>query len=218
MTEYYSKTRLFRIWCNMRQRCRDKNKPDYKYYGGKGVTVCKEWEESFLAFKEWAYANGYNDNLTIDRIDTNGDYEPSNCKWSTRKEQTRNRTITLRVTYNGFTKTAAEWAEEIGISEQLISERLRKGFPVERVLSGQDLRADVTKPSLRKKVVNLKDHLLFESINDAAAYYGCTPGNVSTLLKYKKTWIKLTDYLLENNIDEGEALESLFLCSKLEAK
>lgn len=141
MTEYYSKTRLFRIWCNMRQRCRDKNKPDYRYYGGKGITVCEEWDESFLSFKEWADNNGYDDTLTIDRIDVNGNYEPSNCKWATRREQAVNRTASVKITYNGVTKFASDWADDLGISSKLITERLRKGFPIEKVLARKDLRA-----------------------------------------------------------------------------
>ena len=211
MSEYYSKTRLFRIWCNMRQRCRNKNKPDYKYYGGKGITVCEEWEKSFLAFKEWADNNGYNDTLTIDRIDVNGNYEPSNCKWSMRRDQTINRTASPKITYKGTTKYAAEWADEIGISSKLITERLRKGFPIEKVFAKKDLRVGSIKTSQYKKVVNLKDSLLFKSVKDAAAYYGCHTSNVSALMKYKKTWILFSDYLSENNITEEEALKSLFL-------
>lgn len=211
MSEYYSKTRLFHIWSNMRQRCTNKNKPDYKYYGGKGVKVCKEWDESFLVFKEWADNSGYNDSLTIDRINVDGNYEPDNCRWATRKEQTRNRATTLRITHEGITKTAAEWAEEIGITDQLISERLRKGFPVEKVLSGKDLRNAAPKPSRRKKVINLKDHMLFKSLNAAAVYYGCDPSNISAQARSKKNWIKLSDYLLDNNLTEEEAVKGLFL-------
>ena len=211
MKECNSKTRLYRIWCNMRQRCRDKNKPDYKYYGGKGVTVCKEWEESFLAFKEWAENNGYEETLTIDRIDPNGDYKPTNCRWATRKEQARNRVATIRLTYNGETKTAAEWAEELGIRQQLISERLRKGFAVEKVLTEKDLRAKRSVANRRKKVVNLHDKLLFNSVNEAAEYYGCHVSNISALTKFKKTWIKFSDYVTAYNLTEEEAVKGLFL-------
>ena len=84
-------SRLYRIWRAMKTRCRNSNVPCFRYYGGRGIRVCDEWEGSFQSFAEWAIQNGYDDNLTIDRIDNDGNYEPSNCRWVTMTEQNKNK-------------------------------------------------------------------------------------------------------------------------------
>lgn len=86
----YCGTRLYRIWKGVKSRCNNKGSTDYKWYGALGVKVCPEWE-LFERFKDWAVANGYTEELTIDRIDAYGDYEPSNCRWATTAEQNMNR-------------------------------------------------------------------------------------------------------------------------------
>jgi len=88
-----TKTRLYEIWKDMRYRCNNENNQAYKYYGAKGIKVCEEWNSSYLVFREWAYSTGYSSELTIDRIDVKGNYEPSNCKWSNRQTQVRNRGV-----------------------------------------------------------------------------------------------------------------------------
>lgn len=86
-------TRLYRIWNGMKSRCSNSTHPGYSHYGGRGITVCDEWKNSSKAFFEWALANGYEDHLTIDRIDVNGNYEPSNCRWVTQRVQCSNKRI-----------------------------------------------------------------------------------------------------------------------------
>lgn len=89
----HSRDRIYRIWCSMKQRCNNSKSAWYSYYGGRGIKVCDEWNgrHSFVKFYEWAMNNGYNDELTIDRINNDGNYEPSNCHWITVKEQLKNR-------------------------------------------------------------------------------------------------------------------------------
>lgn len=83
--------RIYRIWLGMKQRCFNPKSEKYEIYGGKGVVICDEWKNSFHSFYEWAISHGYNDNLTIDRIDSDGNYEPNNCRWATYSEQNKNR-------------------------------------------------------------------------------------------------------------------------------
>lgn len=128
-------TRLYRIWGNIKSRCTNKNVRQYKDYGGKGIKVCSEWTQSFETFFHWAMANGYADDLTIDRIDVNGDYEPSNCRWATRKEQSLNRSDNHYLTYNDETKTIAEWSEITGIHRATIESRLKAGMTIEQALT-----------------------------------------------------------------------------------
>ena len=130
-----SDNRLIGIWRAMKQRCYNQNSQYYYNYGGRGIVVCNEWLHDFQAFYDWAMANGYTDNLTIDRIDVNGNYEPSNCRWATRKEQSNNTRANRLITYNGETKTVAQWAKEKHIKYATLEMRLWRGWATERALS-----------------------------------------------------------------------------------
>ena len=129
-------TRLYGIWVNMRSRCNNTKNLDYKDYGGRGIVVCEEWDSSYVAFRDWAKSNGYSDDLTIDRIDVDGNYEPSNCRWATIKEQANNRRSNKMLTFNGETHSIHMWSEILGINYNTLYNRLHKyKWSVERALT-----------------------------------------------------------------------------------
>lgn len=121
-------TRLYKIWEGMKARCNNKHDTNYSYYGGRGISICNDWANDFMAFYDWAIKNSYTDDLTIDRKDSNGNYEPSNCKWSTKSEQQRNKRNSVYVDINGTTKHLLEWADEYKIKKQTIVTRYYKGI------------------------------------------------------------------------------------------
>ena len=132
-------TRLYCIWKGIKQRCFDTKFKEYKYYGGRGIKVCNEWRTDFMAFYNWAMANGYKDALTIDRINVNGNYEPSNCRWICQKEQQNNRRNNRLITYNGETHTISEWAEIKNINANTLWQRLcRYNWGIEKTLETND--------------------------------------------------------------------------------
>lgn len=130
-----SRTRLFKCWDGMMRRVSYEKGRAYKDYGGRGITVCDEWKD-FLTFREWALNRGYSDSLTLDRINVNGNYEPTNCRWITMKDQQNNRRSNHYITYKGKTMTLMQWSEELGISHKLLSDRITsRGWSTERALS-----------------------------------------------------------------------------------
>ena len=133
--ENNKRTRLSSIYHNMKTRCTNPNYDKYSYYGGKGISICKEWYDSYEAFEKWAIENGYDDAMTIDRIDVDGDYTPENCRWVSRKAQANNRTNNHLLTYRNKTMTIAEWSEETNISESAIRQRISAGWSVDKALT-----------------------------------------------------------------------------------
>ena len=103
-------TRIYKIWKHMIRRCYSKNHSRYDEWGGRGIKVCDEWLNNPKAFYDWSMENGYRDDLSIDRIDNNGNYEPSNCRWATPKEQSNNRRSCIIITHNGETHNLKQWS------------------------------------------------------------------------------------------------------------
>lgn len=134
------KERLYNIWSKMKMRCNNTNDPEYANYGGRGISVCSEWLNDYESFREWSYSNGYDDTLSIDRIDNDKGYSPDNCRWTTMLVQSNNTRVNHLLTYKGETHTLADWGRITGINDNLIGQRLRKGFPLEKVFFCGNLR------------------------------------------------------------------------------
>ena len=126
-------TKLYNTWLRMKGRCNRPTATSYKYYGGRGISVCEEWENDFAVFRDWALANGYKEGLSIDRIDVNGNYCPENCRWITMKEQQKNKRNVNPITWNGETHTIPEWAEITGIGYGVLYKRIKEGKPLDEV-------------------------------------------------------------------------------------
>jgi len=129
-----ARTRIYKIWRSMKVRTDIKMAHKYKDYSGRGITIANEWLD-FEVFYKWAIKAGYKDNLTIDRIDVNGNYEPSNCRWATMIEQGRNKRNNHRIIVNGESLTVSEIIERTGLSKSCVEARVRRNYPIEKVLA-----------------------------------------------------------------------------------
>lgn len=121
----------------MKQRCYDENASEFKRYGKRGIRVSDLWINDYKAFKKWSLQNGYSDSLSIDRINVDGNYEPSNCKWSTPKEQANNRRNSLFVEYKGKRQTLAQWSEDLNIPYSCLYGRFINGWEMEDMFNGR---------------------------------------------------------------------------------
>lgn len=133
-THRMTKTRLYREWRTMRDRCNNPRNISYPNYGGKGIKVCNEWNCSFESYRDWALSHGYDDSLTIERNNINDDYKPSNCRWATYKEQGNNKSTNVFIEKNGVIHTLSEWSELLNIRYNTIIWRKTQGWPEEHWL------------------------------------------------------------------------------------
>lgn len=125
-THNKSNTNLYRRYLKIKDRCYNNKCKAYKNYGGRGIKMCEEWSNNFLSFYDWAINNGYEQNLTIERIDVNGDYCPENCKWITLAEQCKNKRSNIVITFNNKTQILADWARELNLNPETIRNRMKK--------------------------------------------------------------------------------------------
>ena len=129
--------KLYHVWRNMRDRCTREKHRSYALYGGRGITVCDEWnnkQSGYSAFRQWSCENGYKEGLTIDRIENDKEYSPTNCRWATRKQQANNTHNNRVITYNGLTKTLSEWGTFTGLGWARIQQRLDDDWSIESAL------------------------------------------------------------------------------------
>lgn len=134
-------TRIHDEWRAMKRRCYTKSHIEFPRYGGRGITVCDEWLHDFQAFYDWAMANGYRDDLTLDRKNANGNYEPLNCRWATQKEQQNNRRNNHYITYNGETLTARQFAEKHNMNYSTLITRLNRGWDIEKIVNKHKMQS-----------------------------------------------------------------------------
>lgn len=158
-----SKSKLYRVFNSMKQRCYNKNNEKYKNYGGRGIIICDEWLQDRKTFFDWAFENGYNDTLTIDRINVNGNYEPNNCRFVTNNEQMWNRTDTLYVTYKDKSYCMSYILRELGLLQHMsaIKKRMRSGYTFEEAIQ---------KPFDRRMMIEYNG--MSKSIDEWAKIYG----------------------------------------------
>lgn len=151
ITHNMSKTRMYHIWSMMRRRCNDPKNHAYINYGGRGITVCDEWNGSFEPFMDWALSHGYDDNLTIDRIDNDGNYCPDNCRWVKPEEQAQNRRRNWKIEHQGKTKNLKQWCDELNLDYKRTHNRLNQlGMTFEKAISMPVMAQKRNKEAKRK--------------------------------------------------------------------
>lgn len=133
-THHLSGDKLYTVWKNMKTRCYNSQYWNYPNYGGRGITICEEWLKDFSSFYSWALSSGYQEGLTIERVNNDGPYSPDNCKWATKEEQDANRRNNHRLTYKGETKTVTQWAKLTGLPAAAILSRIRYGWSPDEII------------------------------------------------------------------------------------
>ena len=198
-THAWSKTRLYTIWKGMKARCYNKNDNNYKRYGERGIEVCNDWKFSFEQFRDWSLENGYKDNLSIDRIDNNGNYDPANCRWTNRETQSSNTRRNSVHTYNNKTQTLKQWAIEYDLNYNMLYGRIMNGWDFQAALEIPSRKTDTRKNQAIRNYAHEKHVRLYE----VASKLGKSPSWIGYLLRKDLTkeqtdeLIKTIDHLAE---------------------
>ena len=196
-------TRIYNIWKSMKQRCYDTKAISFPNYGGRGISICDEWRNDFMFFYDWAMANGYKENLSIDRIDFNGNYEPSNCRWATKNEQAQNKRNNIVLELNGERHTISEWSRITGIKSGALQGRKYAGWSDEKTLTTPVKNFDFHKMSNGKSPVILvnKDGIVseYDSIRDAAKSNNLSYASVYRYLRGEQKTCRGYDFRYKDN-------------------
>ena len=180
-THHKSTERIYKTWIHMKARCNNPNIENYKDYGGRGIKVCDEWINSFETFYTWATENGYQDNLTIERKDVNGDYCPQNCKWATQREQANNRRTNVFIIRDGITLTLKQWCEKLDANYKIVHERIKRGWSVEDAIKYKQNR--------RSRIGNKVkcENNTFNSVHECAMFYNIKDRTMHSWLSGERT-------------------------------
>lgn len=179
-THGLSNTRIYQIWENMRKRCNNPNDPRFHRYGGRGIKVCDEWNRDFKVFYDWAMSNGYEDNLTIDRINNDDMYCPDNCRWTDITSQCKNRATNIWVDIDGEKKIVSDWAKIYGIDRDLVYRRISAGWDPKKAILEPPM--NVHPVIMRDKNGNTKE---FESVPVAATTLGISDSAIRAAISGK---------------------------------
>lgn len=190
--EYHgmARTRLYTIWRHMKERCNVKKTTYYEHYGGRGIRVCDEWNNSFVAFMNWALKNGYSEKLTIERIDNDGNYYPENCRWATMREQSSNTRRNVFVEYNGVKMTASEYARQTNQCVETITYRIRNNIQFD-------------KKHLNNPIVNLTTNQRYDSIRDASNKTGKNYHSIKQVCNGKRKTLNGERWVRESELVTG---------------
>lgn len=187
-----SKSKLYRVYTLMCQRCHAPYNDNYFRYGGRGIKVCSEWRNNFSVFAEWAFQNGYKEGLSIDRKNNNGNYCPENCRWVDWKTQSNNRRSNHLIEYQGQTHTIAEWGDILNISPSLIFDRLYRGWDVSRVFD----------PPIRPKLLTING--VTKTQAEWAREYGIKINTLINRINHNWPEVKLLEPVNPNYAHSGK--------------
>ena len=181
---------LYRKYRHMKDRCYNPNDSHYKTYGGRGIKICDEWLNNYMAFENWALNNGYQEGLTIDRINNDGNYEPSNCRFITFSENSKKKSTTRYFTYNGKTQNLTDWCIELNLKYYTVLCRLRAGWSFEKAITepvkkGRDINSMIGKKFGRLTVLEYAGDEYIGRNGNSRYICKCDCGNTAIVGQYK---------------------------------